>query len=179
MYVTSDVVASWSPYIRGGWVEPFYCNDKYLYHLQTKLQKGNVFTPVCQSFCSEGMSSSLHVGIHNPPGQTPPGQTPPWADTQPPGQTPIPEGRHPSPWANTPLGRHPPGHTHPLGRHPLIRHPLGTPIPLDRYSLWQTPSPCRWLLQRTVCILLECIIVVTESYWIQWNYFGNTQIRSK
>ena len=45
---------------------------------QTKLRKGNVFTPVCQSFCSRGgMSASVHAGIH-PPGQTfPPGRPPP------------------------------------------------------------------------------------------------------
>ena len=36
----------------------FYCP-------QTKLRKGNVFTPVCQSFCSQEMvSASLHIGIH-------------------------------------------------------------------------------------------------------------------
>ena len=62
----------------------------------TKLRQGNVFTPVCQSFCSQTP----------PPGQTPPGQTippppeqtpPPSAcwDTQPPAQcmlgyTPLP-----------------------------------------------------------------------------------------
>ena len=59
----------------------------------------------------------------------------PWADT-PPGQPPpvqIPS------WADTPLGRYPPGrHPTPLGRHPPYRRPL----------------------QRTVHILLECILVL-------------------
>ena len=35
----------------------FHCNPislHYLYHLQTKLREGNVFTPVCQSFCLWG-----------------------------------------------------------------------------------------------------------------------------
>ena len=37
------------------------------YHLQTKLRKGNVFTPVCQSFCpQEGMSPPVHAWIHSP-----------------------------------------------------------------------------------------------------------------
>ena len=47
----------------------FYCP-------QTKLRKGNGFTPVCQSFCSQGGSAPVHAGIHHPTGQTPP-----WADT--------------------------------------------------------------------------------------------------
>ena len=57
----------------------------YLYHYrpQTKLRKGNVFTPVCQSFCTQG--GVCPSACWN---------TPPWADT-PPGQTP-PLGRHPS-----------------------------------------------------------------------------------
>ena len=49
-----------------------------IYRLQTKLQKGNVFTPVCQSLCSEGCLPSACWG------------TPPWADTP-----------------NSPLGRPP------------------------------------------------------------------------
>ena len=42
------------------------------YHPQTKLRKGYVFTPVCQSFCSQGGSTWAHLP---PPGQvhTPPG----------------------------------------------------------------------------------------------------------
>ena len=55
----------------------------YYNRLQTKFRKGNVFTPVCQSFCSQGgLSASVHAGIHTAPGR------PPWADT--------PLGRHPS-----------------------------------------------------------------------------------
>ena len=34
--------------------------------------RGNVFTPVCQSFCSQGVSASLHTGIHTPSRQTTP-----------------------------------------------------------------------------------------------------------
>ena len=69
------------------------------YRPQTKLRKGNVFTPVCQSFCSQG-STPVHAGICHPQGRhlpwAAPWQTPPWADTprqttpwaQPPGETP-------------------------------------------------------------------------------------------
>ena len=56
--------------------------------------QGIVFTPVCQSFSSQGVSAPLHAVIH------------------PARQTPL--GRHP-------LGRHPPG-GHPLDRQPSGRH---------------------------------------------------------
>ena len=54
------------------------------------LGQGNVFTPICLSFCSqeEDVSAPLHAGIHtpwaDPPRQTPPRQT-------------IPRQTHPSP----------------------------------------------------------------------------------
>ena len=66
------------------------------------------------------------------------------------GQTPS-RGRHPPlcrqpSQVDTPLGRHPLGRT-PLGRHPPGRH-----------------TPPRLLLQRTVRILLECILVLNYYY---------------
>ena len=55
------------------------------YRPQTKLQKGKVFTPASQSFCSQGGVSRHALG------QTPsPEQTPPWASTPP-----TLLGRHP------------------------------------------------------------------------------------
>ena len=57
----------------------------------TKLRQGNVFTPVCQSFCSQGEGVYLwsRGGVCHTPGQTPPsGQTPPGQTAPPPGQTP-------------------------------------------------------------------------------------------
>ena len=42
------------------------------YRPQTKLRKGNVFTPVCQSFCSGGVSGPVHAGIRHPTGRHPP-----------------------------------------------------------------------------------------------------------
>ena len=41
------------------------------YRPQTKLRKGNVFTPVCQSFCSQGVGVCLNACW----------DTAPWADT--------------------------------------------------------------------------------------------------
>ena len=79
--------------------------------------------------------------------QTPPGQTPPWAD---------------APFGRTPphLGRHPPGQT-PPGRHTI---PLGRHLPRA-----DPPPPDRRLLQRTACILLECILVlIGNTNLFQW-----------
>ena len=70
------------------------------YRPQTKLRKGNVFTPVCQSFCSQGVYPSACWDMP-PPGQTPPLGCP-LADT-PPGQTPQAD----NPLGTTPLGKHP------------------------------------------------------------------------
>ena len=65
----------------------------HYYRPQTKLWKGNVFTHVCQSFCSQGVvSAPVHVGIH----------------TQPPGR--HPPGIH-TPLVRLPLGRRPPQQT--------------------------------------------------------------------
>ena len=68
-----------------------------------KLRQGNVFTPVCQSFRSQGWgSASVHAGIHprvdTPLGRHPPGRHPPWVDTPPPlGQTATAaDGTHPT-----------------------------------------------------------------------------------
>ena len=122
----------------------------------TKMRQGNVFTPVCQSFCSQGEGVCLSacwdtppwagtlpwVGtaprqVHTlastplPPAGTPPGQV------HPPGRY-ILLGRHTPqagalpgqvhPWAGTPPGQaHTPGQVHPLGRHT----PLGRYTPPD------------------------------------------------
>ena len=45
--------------------------------------EGYVFTPVCQSFCSQGGSASVHAKIHTPF---------------------IPRADHPPPWSRPPLG---------------------------------------------------------------------------
>ena len=77
----------------------------------TKLWQGNVFTPVCQSFCSQGRGSLSG----RPPIQRPPGQKPPWTET-PPGHRP--------PWTETPLDREPNRiETPPRQRRPLDRDP--------------------------------------------------------
>ena len=74
------------------------------YRPQTKLRKGNfLHLSVSHSVHGEGVSASVHAGIH-PPGETPqvdtpwtdtPQADPPWAD--PPGQTPPADG-HCSGW---------------------------------------------------------------------------------
>ena len=72
----------------------FRMHDQFcsFYGPQTKLRKGNVFTPVCQSFHSQGgVPAPVHAGIHTPPGRHPRADTPlgrPLRQT-PPGQTPL------------------------------------------------------------------------------------------
>ena len=100
------------------------------YHPQTKLRKGSVFTSVSQEFY-QGRCTHPLAGRH-PPGQTPP----------------SPAGRHP-PMARHPLaGRQPPSRQTPT---PGRQTPPGSTPP------WQADTP---LLQRTVRILLECILVL-------------------
>ena len=49
-----------------GALTPVAGDTIYYYRPQTKLRKGNVFTPVCQSFCSQGGSAPGHAGIPSP-----------------------------------------------------------------------------------------------------------------
>ena len=99
------------------------------YRPQTKLLKGNVFTPVCQSFCSQGGEGACPSAC--------------W-DTSLPGQTPLikhtPLGRHLL-GRHTPLGRHPSGQTPPSrpASRPPDRHPPWTDTPLDRHPLGRHP----------------------------------------
>ena len=121
----------------------------------TLLRKDYVFTGVCLSV-HRGECVSQHALEQIPPGQTYPsmhwGRHPPWADISQHalGQIP-PLGRHipactgaDTPWAD--ISQHALGQIPPLGRH----------IPACTGA--DTP---RWVLQRTVRILLECILV----YW--------------
>ena len=98
---------------------------------------GNVFTPVCHSVHVGGGVCLTACWDTPPPSRHPT----PQADT-PPGQTPP---------GQTPLGQTPPGQTHPPGQTPRTDTPPG-----------QIPPSSRRLLQRTVRILLECILVVGE-----------------
>ena len=67
-----------------------------------------------------------------------------WDTHSPLGRHPPPVGRHPT-WADTPPSRHPPQQTAPPGQTP----------PPGRH-----PPPSGRLPQRTVRILLECILVI-------------------
>ena len=115
-----------------------------------QLWQGDVFTPVCQSFCFQRVSATHTPGRHAPtPGQTHPLGRHPWADTplgrHPPGQTPL--GRWP-PWADTPQQQTPPGRhiprqtpprQTPQGRHPLPSAWWDTQSPLLPSAYWDTP----------------------------------------
>ena len=63
--------------LRRGMSTPEFGPKTYYYHPQTKLRKGNVFTPVCQSFCSHGGVCLSACWDTSPQGDTTPGQNPP------------------------------------------------------------------------------------------------------
>ena len=104
--------------------------------VKNSVHGGWVCIPACTG--ADTPHCPVHAGIHTP-WQTPPRQT-------------------------TSLGRHPPGR-HPPGRHPPGRHPPGKHPPPSQIHTpsGQTPpslvSPPGRPLQRTVRILLECILV--------------------
>ena len=75
----------------------------YYYLPQRSCGQGNIFTPVCHSFCSQRGSASVHAGIP-PPGSRPSWSRPPRADI-PQEQTAL--GADP-PWEQTPPGSRPP-----------------------------------------------------------------------
>ena len=131
------------------------------------LRQGNIFTGVCQSFCSRGVYPSMHAAGGCIPACTRQGVCITaytgqgvylcmhWQGVCIPactGQTGVyPSmhwGRHPPgrpPWADiTRLGRHPPGQTPPQADTPP---PRADDLP-------------RRPLQRTVRIILECILVI-------------------
>ena len=119
----------------------------HFYRPQRTCGQGNIFTPVCHSFCSHGGrgSASVHAGMPHPPRADPPGadipreQTPP-RSRHPPDQTP-PKSRYPS------LSRHPPG-----ADPPGLDTPLGSRL---QHTVYERP----------VRILLECILVRIEFHW--------------
>ena len=104
------------------------------------LGQGNIFTPVCQSFCSHGEGVPWQVptpGPGTPPGtrytplgpDTPPGtryalqdQVHPWDQVHPPGQVHPPRAVHAGRYGQQAGGTHPTGmHSCSLGGHLLLR----------------------------------------------------------
>ena len=105
-----------NPFVSNGSALGFFSSvvrpNNYIYRPQTKLRRGNGFTPVCQSFCSRGGICPSACWDTQPP-------PPPWADTAQ-ADTHLSRyhlGRHPHPWVDTP-GQTPPWTDTPLGRHP-------------------------------------------------------------
>ena len=119
------------------------------------LGQGNIFSSVCQKFCSRGggVPGQVHPRAGTPPGQVhPPGRYASWAGT-PPGQVHSPPGCTPprqvhplGRWAGTPPGQvhlpgqvhtprkvHPPGQVHAPGQ----VHPPGRYIPPRSSTCWE------------------------------------------
>ena len=74
------------------------------------------------------------------------------------------------------VSQHVLGQTPPLVRHPLRRQ---TPLP-GRHPRGIQPPPSRQLLRRTVCILLDCILVISlnTAYLVRIS-IGNTPISQR
>ena len=149
-----------------------------------------------QHVCGKVIFSQTSV-ILSPGGCLPQCMLPPWTehwDTSPWADAPldrhpqadIPADTYPIPWADTlwadTPGQTPPGQT-PIGQTPPVQIPPWAdaprqtppsrhlPQPLGRHLAGQTPPPPgRRLLQLTVRILLECILVFSNDSW-QKGYF--------
>ena len=125
------------------------CNIWYHYRPQRSCGQGNIFTPVCHSFCSWAGGVCLSAcwdtiswrrqppWTRHPPEQTPPRPDPLGADTPHPEETP--------PWPDTPRADTP--WTRPdTPLPPCSRHPPGSRL---QHTVYERP----------VSILLECILV--------------------
>ena len=136
-----------SPYLSSNVPIPnIWCLLAY-YRPQTKFTKV-VFTPVCQSFCSQGEGVCLSAcwDTTTPRSRHPPEQTPPSTRQNP---------RSRPPRTGPPLEQTP----------PLKQTPPGADTPLEQTPPWEQTAPSREqrrLLLRTVRILLECILVSTK-----------------
>ena len=87
-----------------------YITVPIIFTVRNEVAASNIFTGICQSFCSQGgvwqkPPMDRHPLSRHSPGQTPPGQTPP--------------GRHPT-------GQTPPGQTPPCPVHAGIHPPAAT-----------------------------------------------------
>ena len=106
-FIFDDFSSYWSD--SGQSESDFHC---LLLPSATKLRKGNVFTPVCQSFCSQGGCIPACIGAL--------------------GQTPPPPGRYPN------VSQHALGQTLPC----VSQHALGQTLPrVSQHALGQTPTP--------------------------------------
>ena len=99
---------------------PKYCIEFMtgdFYRPQRSCGQGNIFTPVCHSFCSQGGGGlpQCMLGYHPPPEQTPP----PWSRPTPPGPDP--------PRTRPPRDQIPPEQTTPPGsrlQHTVYERPV-------------------------------------------------------
>ena len=138
------------------WVARIFSDDVHFnYRPQTSLGQGNIFSSVCQEFCSQGGYL----------GRFPPRKYTPWAGT-PPGQVP-------------PLGRYTPGQLHPPGQVPPLRrytpgqlhppgqvHPPRQLHPLGRYTPQQVHPP-----GSSACWEIRATSGRYASYWNAFLFY--------
>ena len=101
------------------------------------LGQGNIFRSMCQEFCSQGGSASVHAGIPIPPGP----------------------GRHPHPWT-----RQPPPRTRQAPPAPGREPPTGTRHPPRTRHIPEQSMLADTANERAVCILLECNLVGRSNH---------------
>ena len=114
-------------------------SPEYIYRPQRSCE-GYLFTPVCQSFCSQGGLAQCMLGCQTPspdeapprPG-TPPVQAPPRAGTPSPLEQAPPRSRHPLEQApHSSWSRHPPEQAPPGAGTPPRAGPPAPPPPRSR-----------------------------------------------
>ena len=131
----------WNAFLFEFFLIPFYLIRRSCYRPKRSFGQGNIFTPVCHSFCSQG-GRQVPAWSRGGGGQAPPGSRhPPGADT---------------PHEQTPRSRHSPRSRHPPGS----RHPPAADIPPEKTPPPSGSSRLRNMVNaRPVRILLECILV--------------------
>ena len=154
------------------------------------LGKGNIFSSLCQEFCTQWGSASVHAGIQPPRTRHPPGadtlpdQTPPRPDPLGPGtppQTRYPPNQAPldlaPPRSGTPQTRHPPPGAVYAGRYGQqagCMHPTGMQSSLIMYLMFAN----KWLQLRLsaevheqICRYSNCSVSCILNYCqlIPWH----------
>ena len=141
------------------------------------LGQGNIFSSVCQEFCSQEGSTwvgtpprQVHpsLGRYTPQAGTAPRQVHPPGRYTPQAGTPTPQAGSPT-WAVTPPGQvHPPRQVHPPGRH---THPPGRFTHLGSYTPWAGTPPGRYTPSTPGSSTCWEIRATSGQYASYWNAF--------
>ena len=164
---TEKFINAWTEKFINAWTEKFTANkwqvwivwidlysvNSWLARLlapTTKLRRGNIFTGICQSFCSRG------GGGEGVSGRLPQADTP-WADSPSPRQT-------------------PPRQTLPSGRHPLrpVHSGIHTPFPV--HSGIHRPPPAQCMLGHPPAATAADGTHPTGMHTCLWHFWATLQL---